>query len=216
MIAMTGGLPLCFVSPLRRRVRRALGVLAVGLVLWLGAVGVEAYLPQTFVTNGAASQVARFIAHYSTGPVEGRIQPVEGSLTFDPARLDSGLTGAFSVDVENLDTGLGLRDRALRNEYLETHLYDRAEFAFHRAAPRNWEEDGGIIRFDLDGELTFHGVTRTESVAATLTPTEAGYNGVIRFEIVLSDYDIEPPTWLFLTVRDLVQITVLLTLTPQG
>ncbi len=214
---MTGGLPLHSVPALRRRVRRALCVLAVGLVLWLGTVGLEAYVPQTFVTNGTASQVARFMAHYSTGPVEGRIQPVEGSLTFDPARLDSGLTGTFSVDVHNLDTGLGLRDRALRNDYLETHLYDRAEFVFHRAAPRNWEEeDGGVIRFDLDGELTFHGVTRTESVAATLTPTEAGYSGVIRFDILLSDYDIEPPTWLFLTVRDLVQITVLLTLTPQG
>jgi polyisoprenoid-binding protein YceI len=188
------------------------------LSLVLGGAVASFWLPTTtFVTSPDATQVVRFVVRYSTGPVEGRIQPVEGTLEFHAAARDSGLTGRFVVDMTSIDTGVTLRDRQLRTDYLETNRYDEAVFAFDRAVPHDWvQEKDGVVRFTLDGEMTLHGVTQAETVEATLTPADDEYSAVVRFNILLTDYDIEPPIWLFLRVQDEVQVSVLLRLEPDA
>ncbi len=164
---------------------------------------------QTFQTTDAAEQVVRFFADHSLGEVDGTLRPVIGTLTFDPANPGGGLSGRFTVDMASFDSGIGLRDKDMRKKYLETEQYPEAVFTLNDARPTLLDgasED--VIRLNVTGSMTLHGVTRAHLVEATLTPTPEGYHVHTAFPLLLSDYDIKPIKRFLLKVKDEIRVEV--------
>lgn len=62
--------------------------------------------------------------------------------------------------------------------------------------------------YSIGGSLKLHGVEKALVVPATIIKTNDGVNITSKFSFNMSEYGIEPPTLLFLTVRDLVDIDV--------
>ena len=104
------------------------------------------------------------------------------------------------------------RDQAMQTKGLETDTFPTASFTLTEPIDlATLPEPGQEVRFDAEGELTLHGVTRPVTV-----PFEARWNGRLidvtaSLEVRLADYGIEQPAIQVVTVAD--QGTVELQLT---
>ncbi len=183
-------------------------LLALSLLLSLAA---WAALPlsQTYRTTAEGTQIVRVFADHTLGEVESTLHSVAGSLTFDPAAPTNGLTGRFTVPTASFDSGLGLRDRDMRENYLEVAQYPEAVFVMEAARPTLLDASrGDTLRLAVTGRLTLHGVTREHPVQAILVPTADGYRVLARFRLLLTEYGIRPPKRFLMGVKDEIRIEV--------
>lgn len=145
------------------------------------------------------------------GSFEAVTESLQGELGANPA-APAMLTGQLVVDLNTLQTGIALRDRHLAERYLET---GRGE-AFARAVLSGVTLDtpdvqtlAGASSFRAD--LTLHGVTRSVSGQATIRHTSTGAAVEATFAVHLSAFEIPPPRYLGIGVRDEVRVRVAFT-----
>lgn len=141
------------------------------------------------------------------GSFEAKSSALAGRLTPDssqPARLEGELT----VDLATLDTGIGLRNTHMRDNYLEV---GRGE-GFSRAVLKDI-----VLAADAataDGATTFtatllvHGVERAVRGDARLTRDGGRVRVDASFPVVLPEHGIPKPRYLGVGVRDQVQVKV--------
>ena len=112
----------------------------------------------------------------------------------------------FEVDLRTLDTGIGLRNRDMRENYLETDKYPTTHFK------------GNIIYTDqvsdseykvtVEGNIFIHGVTKPLKINGNLFPVEGGYRVKAYFDILLSDFNIEIPKLMFMKVSNKINLVL--------
>jgi len=122
----------------------------------------------------------------------GRTSELEAVLEIDGATI---VDVFVEVDMSTLESDNSNRDRQMRSQALETDEFPLADFQL--TAPIELGEvpaDGVAISATATGELTIHGVTRTETI-----PLTASFDGtrILVFgelgPILLADYDIDQP-----------------------
>jgi polyisoprenoid-binding protein YceI len=136
-----------------------------------------------------------FVAHGSLGM---RIQGTTSDLT----AVQAPDAMEFQVRLATLETGIAVRDRHMRDEYLEVGTYPTATLRIPRAAlPAN--VPAGSCR----GELTLHGRTHPVDVAFHLNGG-SGYDVSATMQVDMRDYGIQSPKYLGVTVKPLVDVSV--------
>jgi polyisoprenoid-binding protein YceI len=121
-----------------------------------------------------------------------------------------GFSGALRVDLTGLDSGISLRDRHLRETYLEV---ERGA-AFREAILTDIRlEDplpagGGDHETAFSGTLSLHGVERAVEGEAGLRRRAGSVRVEARFSLSLADFEIPPPRYLGVGVRDRVRVEV--------
>ncbi len=128
----------------------------------------------------------------------------------------AGLAGArelehsrllFELKLADFDTGIGLRNRHMREEVLETRLHPLATFTGRIA--RVEKAEGGAYLLHLEGQLALHGVER--AFAAVVSASELP-DGRIHlqggFPITLAQFNIPRPAFLGLKIAAEVQVEV--------
>ena len=106
--------------------------------------------PGLWAVDADASTVAFSVRHIGAATVRGRFERFEGWL--DIGRDGTAAAGGW-VDVASIDTGIALRDRALRSwGCFDAARHPRAAFEARAAAGRD--------EFAVDGELTIMGRRR--------------------------------------------------------
>lgn len=141
------------------------------------------------------------------GSFDAKTSSIEGQLMASVSSPAS-LAGELAVDLSSLDTGIDLRNRHLREKYLEVAKGPGFEKAVLKAVtleqpPVNFS---GTTRFTA--ELTVHGVTKAVAGEARLQPTGAGTRVEATFPLHLPDYEIAKPRYLGVGVKDDVQVKV--------
>jgi polyisoprenoid-binding protein YceI len=128
---------------------------------------------------------------------------VGGEWTIDPKKLES-LRGRFALRIENLHTGIDLRDHDLRGaEWFDAAKYPEIVVEITKAEGAK-KVNATTATLTLVGTCTLHGKTNPVSIACTLAyldespVTKKLVNGdVIRlraeFEFKLSDYGVSGP-----------------------
>ena len=118
------------------------------------------------------------------------------------------LTAAeVKIALKELSTGIDLRDSHMKEKYLEVEKYPEAVFrakdvALGIKAPSDLE---------LKGDLTLHGVTKPVTVALSLKDKGKSVEGEGDFEILLSDFGIDIPKYMGVTVAETVKVHVTFT-----
>ena len=133
------------------------------------------------------------LAGFGAKTVVGRTPGVSGSLELEGTTIT---TTDILVDMTGLITDSGSRTNAIRNQAIETNAFPEARFVLTGpielgAIPADGEE----VPFDAVGDLTVHGVTRSETIS--LTAALSGDIIVVFGQlgpILLADYDIDKPT----------------------
>ena len=136
---------------------------------------------------------------------EGRTDQVSGRFTINPEHLGDAIQVRIEVELASLDTGIGLRNRHMRDNHLETELYPQAVFTAGRvistSAPSLTAGQRAKVR--LAGQMTLHGVSRevVYDVDVGMDSTDTlTVNG--EFTIKLSDYKIKRPKFLVVKLAD--------------
>ena len=187
------------------------------LALALAPPGVGA--AQEFHIDRRADNLVRFISHASVEEFEGVTERIDGYVLLDAPRLAPGTGGDstgihLEVDLASLDTGIGLRNRHMRDRYLEVGKYPFAIFDGKIAHT----EPGGAdtLRVTAQGTLTIHGVARPRDLSCRVEPRKQGYRAQCAFEVLLSDHQIEIPKVMFLKLANEIGLELDFTVMPAG
>jgi polyisoprenoid-binding protein YceI len=134
----------------------------------------------------------------------GKFKLAHGTIRADLATGEA--SGSIVVDASSGDSGIGARDKDMRENVLEAQKYPEIIFA-PRHAIGKLEKDGQF-RAKLDGVLTIHGarheiVTEVQGRLVGNTLIAACH-----FSVPYVEWGMEDPSVLFLTVAKKVEIDI--------
>ena len=147
------------------------------------------------------------------GSFDAKTTALRGSVTAS-ASDSPAFDGSLVVDLRTLDTGIGLRNEHLRENYLEVDKgpgFDTATFS--EIELRGLSRDAPEGKGSFAGLLTLHGVTKTVVGAVDVRQAGVGLRVNASFSVKLSDYSIRKPRYLGVGVKDTVQVEVAFTVT---
>lgn len=165
--------------------RHVLGAIA---ALALMASSAEAKMEQA----GAATVV--FTASGPAGmTIEGKSSTVQV--------VDAGETITIVVPLAGLVTGIALRDRHMRDKYLEVQKYPNAELKVARSA-LTLPADGQSNKAGAQGAIKLHGVEK-DGMPFSYSVKRAGskYEVSGRVNLNMNDFGITVPSYLGVTVK---------------
>lgn len=137
------------------------------------------------------------------GPAGFRVQGRTGALTL----RERGPVVEVSVALGGLETGIALRDRHMKERYLEVHRYPDAVLEVPRAAvplPAEGQASQGQAR----GRLSLHGRTREVDFRYTVRREGGTYRVEGALPLDLRDWGIDVPRYLGVTVKPGVETAV--------
>ena len=152
------------------------------------AVEIPGYITGTWTIDPVHSDVAFTVRHMMVSKVRGHFTRIEGELVLASDPLASTVTA--TIDLSSIDTNNPQRDDDLRSaNFLEIQTHPTMTY---RSTGIRHGEDG----FDVDGELSLHGVTRQVPLALVVNGftrdpyggTRAGFSGTA--EISRHDFGI--------------------------
>ena len=145
------------------------------------------------------------------GSFEAKTKSVSGEVAAGAAE-PGNLTGALRVDLQTLETGIAVRDRHMRETYLEVEK--GPEFAVATVDQIRVEKLDGKSKFT--GTLLLHGQRQAVTGTAELQQRDGRIRVQAQFPIKVSAFQIPKPTYLGVGVRDEIQIKVVMTVEPTA
>jgi len=148
------------------------------------------------------------------GRFEAKTAAVKGEVTVSEGRPD--VAGTFSVDLRTLDTGIGLRNTHLRDNYLEVSrgpAYETAvlsDVVLDAPAPAR----GRSATVGFKGVLSVHGNARPVAGTAEVSHKGEAMDVKVKFPVRIDVYEIARPTYLGVGVSNQIGVEVRATLKP--
>ncbi|KPP96425.1 MAG: hypothetical protein HLUCCA01_11010 [Bacteroidetes bacterium HLUCCA01] len=124
--------------------------------------------------------------------------------------LQTGMVD-FYLDLTTLDTGIALRNRHMRDSYLNTRNFPFAEFTgtfqFNEPAVDTLLQPRPVT---ATGVFTIHGISRDRQVEGTVQFTGDGTGLVLEasFEVALEDHNIDRPRVVFYELSDIQRVRI--------
>lgn len=118
---------------------------------------------------------------------------------------DDGTSVTVSVPLANLDTGIGLRNKHMREKYLEVDKYPRAELAVKRADIKV-PEAGAPTAGEANGTMLIHGISRPARFSYKSRRDASGIHVTGAVRVNINDHGIAVPSYLGVTVKPDVDV----------
>jgi polyisoprenoid-binding protein YceI len=126
--------------------------------------------------------------------------------TPDLAAIEQNGSLVVTVPLANVTTGIGLRDKHMKEKYLEIAKYPNAVLTVAQSALKV-PGSGEQIEADVPGTLQLHGQTRAVSVHYEAKGVGPGLVTRGRFHVNMNDFGIEVPSYLGVTVKPDVDVS---------
>lgn len=143
-----------------------------------------------WVVDAAHSSIDFSVKHMMVAKTKGTFHKFDAAIEADPADLTTANI-EFTIDVSSIDTRNGDRDTHLRSaDFFDIEKYPSLTFKSTKIVKTGEDE------YDVTGDVTMHGVTRSETFAVTFEgqgtnpwgAEVAGFSG--KGTINRSDYDL--------------------------
>jgi polyisoprenoid-binding protein YceI len=138
--------------------------------------------------------------------IRGKLQensPVTGAIDIakDSVKAD------VKLSLDNFDTGIEMRNRHMKEKYLETAKYPDAKLTL-KSVPLTGDSTQPDYKYQgpFEGVLTLHGVEKPVTGTIVLASSDKKWNGSFNFDFILEDFGIEIPKYLGITVSKKVQV----------
>ncbi|RIH90927.1 YceI-like domain protein [Calidithermus terrae] len=158
------------------------------ILAWLW--GALAQAPQLYAVEGSVTYVGRM----PLGSWQGTNPTARGQVRW----AEPEASGRVCVDMSKFDSGIGLRDNDARG-VLEVAKYPQS--CLDVSALRREGE-----RAVLEGVLEIHGVRKFMRIEGTLRLEGDAYRFAGGFRTRFTEWNLKPPTVLFLTVEDGLEV----------
>jgi len=151
------------------------------------------------------------VGFQAIGPAGMRI---EGT-TADLDVTSDGDHIVIQVPLSNLKTGIEVRDRHMRDKYLEVQKYPQAKLTVARGDVK-LPQAGEKASYDAQAVLDLHGQTKNVSVHYDLKGEASGVVVDGKLHVNMKDVGIEVPSYLGVTVKPDVDVNAHFRITPSS
>lgn len=163
----------------------------------------------------------RSVVFTSSAPLEefqGVTDRIDGYVLLDgegvrEVRSPTGTQVYFEVELASLDTGIALRDRHMRDDYLEV---DEHPYAAFRGEVVAIVGDGASFQVEADGTFTLHGIERPQRLRCRVTPDAGSLQVGCRFQVRLEDHGIPIPRLMFMKLAEETEVELAFRLRPAS
>ena len=140
------------------------------------------------------------------GKLSGDKPPLSGVLRLDGASL----SGSAVVLLDGFDTGMELRNRHMKEKYLETRKWPTTELVLAKLTLPESCAVGDCVAsgIPLEGSLSLHGSKQTVTGLVAIKKTGGQMEAGFEFKFPLSDFGIETPSFMGISVTQAVTVTV--------
>jgi len=168
-------------------------------------------LAREYDVNLQTRRDVRFHSETAVNSFEGVTEHIDGYVllpdTTPPLGEDAkGSELHFEVELASLDTGIGLRNRHMRDNYLQVEKYPYAVFSGSIAQVES--TGGDTLQVTAKGEMQIHGKKKQMSIPCTVNSEDSGYRVHGAFTVLLSDFDISIPKIMFLQLDNEIHLEV--------
>ncbi|GAC1598121.1 MAG: hypothetical protein NVS3B20_20510 [Polyangiales bacterium] len=111
-----------------------------------------------------------------------------------------------TVPLNHLETGISLRDKHMKEKYLEIEKNPTSSFAFLRKDVQI-PEAGKTTSGEVGGTFTLHGVTKGKRVKYTASRDGDTFKITANFDVDMKEHDVNVPNYLGVTVNKDVSVT---------
>ncbi len=192
-------------------VGRTEGVILVMSMRAVLAAAVTAVAAATLVPTGSfaidsgASRVEFFVKD-NRGGFTGVVHTV--TATAIVKQQDDSFAGEVEarIDARTITTGVGIRDRQMRGDFLETAKYP--SITFQGTVTPTSRPGGAPFRAVLRGRLTIKATTRQVEIPLRVTALKEAYLAEGQLTVKMSEYHIPIPRFLIFVAEDPVTITL--------
>lgn len=139
---------------------------------------------------------------------------IEGK-TADMSLVEQGGILEFTVRLAGLDTGISLRNKHMREKYLEVQKFPAAVFKVQRSAIKLPAAGTTATSGSTNGQLAIHGVTKSVAVSYKVTRVRAGFDVEGSMRLNIRDFGINVPSYLGVTVKPEIDVMVKLSVADQ-
>jgi polyisoprenoid-binding protein YceI len=136
---------------------------------------------------------------------------IKGESTGPQGKIDlngQSVTGLLKLPLEELSTGISMRDEHMKKKYLEVEKFPAAELNVTKMDLPKGADGTTTKDVPFTGELFLHGVKKTITGKADVTVQGGGYKVNSSFTIALSDYKIDIPSYAGIKVANDVTVNV--------
>jgi len=188
----------------RRQIVRRTSLLAIVLLL-LVAIQLRADSRMYTIAKGG-NNVAEFHAEDTYDSFDGKTSDVSGTIVADPANPTASSV-QIVINIDSLDTGVSLRNKEMRERYLQTDKFGTATFKSVSVTGPASIAPNQPAEISVTGDITIHGVTKrmTIPVRVVLIP-EGRIHATSNFKIHMPDFGIDVPHTILVTVNDEVPV----------
>lgn len=158
-----------------------------------------------FNVDKEQKNVVRFISDAPIEEFDGTTKDIDGYLMADPSDVTKDSELYFLVELNTLDTGIGLRNRHMRENYLHTDKYPRAEFTGKIIEAK---KNGKYWDVVVEGTMEIHGKKKKMKVNGKMTKTGNGFRIQADFIVKLSDHNIEIPSLMVSKIDENMKLQV--------
>lgn len=148
--------------------------------------------------------LVKFISDAPMEDFEGVTEKIDGYIFWEGDDLVNKSEMYFEVDLNSLDTGIGLRNRHMRENYLHTDQFPFTHFTGKLTTAEMVKE--GEYAVTAEGTMFIHGIEKQITVNGTILEVENGYRIQVKFIASLTDYNIEVPQLMFFKIDENMQL----------
>ncbi len=147
--------------------------------------------------------LVKFISDAPIESFEGITNNIDGYIYFENNDFSTNSEIYFEVDLRTIDTGIGLRNRHMRDNYLET---DKYPFTFFNGKISETKMNQEKISVMVEGEIFIHGIKQKLKTQGEIFDFQDGYRITTNFDIKLSDFKIDIPKVMFLKLNEVIKL----------
>ena len=159
-----------------------------------------------YVVDKSKDNLVKFISEATIEKFEGVTTNIDGYLYCKGKDFLPESEVYFEVDLRTVDTGIGLRNRHMREDYLET---DKYPITYYKGKIVYFEKvSDAEYKVTIDGNMLIHGITKPIKINGNIYPADNGYRVKAYFEILLTDYNIEIPKLMFMKISNSIKLAL--------
>jgi polyisoprenoid-binding protein YceI len=188
----------------RRQIMRRTSLAAIVLTL-LAATHLLAD-SRTYTIAKGGNNVVEFHAEDTYDSFDGKTSDVTGTIVADAAN-PAASSVQVAINVDSLDTGVSLRNKEMRERYLQTDKFGTATFKSVSVTGPASLAPNQPAEISVTGDVSLHGVTKrmTIPVRVVLIP-DGRIHATSNFKIHMPDFGISVPHTILVTVNDDVPV----------
>ena len=138
---------------------------------------------------------------FGDSEIEPAVTKITASLTMDANNTES-ISGDISFNIIDFISSSSGRDEHMQ-EMFEMEKYPAISFSVEKVTKQNQN-------YIIDGTMYIHGVSKALQIPATITQSNQTISMHSDFQVKVTDYGMEPPSLLFMDVRNEVDINATL------